>query len=91
MIASLAGDLTEINLKTVYARGIRIIGSTLRSRDPQVKAQILAKLVEEVWPKIESGEIMPFIHQTLPITEAEAAQEILYQGKNVGKVVLTVE
>ena len=91
MIASLAGDLTQVNLKTVYVRGIRIIGSTLRSRAPQVKAEILAKLVRDVWPKIEEGAVMPFIHQILPITEAEAAQEILYRGKNVGKVVLTVE
>lgn len=91
MIASLAGDLTEVNLKTVYVRGIRLIGSTLRSRAPEVKAEILSKLVKEVWPKIENGQIKPFIHQTLPITQAEAAQEILYQGKNVGKVVLTLE
>lgn len=91
MIASLAGDLTEVNLKTVYVRGIRLIGSTLRSRAPEVKAEILAKLVRDVWPKIEEGKIMPFIHQTLPITEAEAAQNLLYGSKNVGKVVLTLE
>lgn len=91
MIASLAGDLTEVNLKTVYVRGIRLIGSTLRSRAPEVKAQILAKLVKDVWPKIEEGKIKPFIHQVLPITEADTAQKILYQGKNVGKVVLTVD
>lgn len=91
MIASLAGDLTEVNLKTVYVRGIRLIGSTLRSRVPEVKAEILAKLVKEIWPKIENGQIMPFIHQTFPIAEAEAAQEILYKGKNVGKVVLTLQ
>ena len=91
MIASLAGDLTEVNLKTVYVRGIRLIGSTLRSRAPEVKAEILAKLVKVVWPKIESGEIKPAIHATLPITEAEQAQEMLYKSKSVGKVILTVE
>ena len=71
-------------------RNVRIIGSTLRSRTPAVKAQILAELVEKVWPKVETGEVKPTIHAVLPITEAEAAQDILYQGKNVGKVVLTV-
>ena len=91
MIASLAGDLTEVNLKTVYVRGIRLIGSTLRSRAPEVKAELLSKLVKEVWPKIENGQIKPCIHQTFPITRAEEAQEILYKGKNVGKVVLTLE
>ncbi|MBQ4160019.1 MAG: NAD(P)H-quinone oxidoreductase [Clostridia bacterium] len=91
MIAALAGQKTEIDLKNIYVRNVRIIGSTLRSRTPAVKAQILAELVENVFPKIESGEVKPTIHAVLPITEAEAAHDILYQGKNVGKVVLTVK
>ena len=90
MIAALAGQKTEIDLKNIYVRNVRIIGSTLRSRTPETKAQILAELVEKVFPKIETGEVKPTIHAVLPITEAEAAHDILYQGKNVGKVVLTV-
>ena len=90
MIAALSGTKTEINLKNIYVRNVRIIGSTLRSRAPEVKAEILAKLVKEVWPKVAAGEIVPTIHKVLPITEAEAAQDILYKGQNVGKVVLTV-
>lgn len=90
MIAALAGQKTEIDLKNIYVRNVRIIGSTLRSRTPAVKAQILRELVERVFPKIESGEVKPTIHAVLPITEAEAAHDILYKGKNVGKVVLTV-
>ena len=69
---------------------MRIVGSTLRSRTPEVKAKILSELVEKVFPKIESGEVKPTIYKTLPITEAEAAHDILYKGQNVGKVVLTV-
>ncbi len=91
MIAALAGTKTEIDLKNIYVRNVRIIGSTLRSRTPQVKAQILAELVEKVWPKVSSGEVKPTIYKVLPITEAEAAHDILYKGQNVGKVVLTVE
>lgn len=91
MIAALAGVKTEIDLKNIYVRNVRIIGSTLRSRAPEVKAQILAELVEKVWPKVANGEVKPTIHAVLPIEQAEAAQDILYQGQNVGKVVLTVE
>lgn len=91
MIAALAGQKTEIDLKNIYVRNVRIIGSTLRSRTPEVKAQILAELREKVFPKIETGEIKPTIHKILPITEAEAAHDILYKGQNVGKVVLTVK
>jgi len=90
MIAALAGPVTQIDLKNIYVRNVRIIGSTLRSRAPEVKAQILASLVREIWPKVASGEVKPTIYKVLPITEAEAAQEILYRGENVGKVVLRV-
>ena len=91
MIAALAGQKTEIDLKNIYVRNVRIIGSTLRSRTPEVKAQILAELVKNVWPKVSTGEVKPTIYKVLPITEAEAAHDILYKGQNVGKVVLTVE
>ena len=90
MIAALAGQKTEIDLKNIYVRNVRIIGSTLRSRTPATKAEILAGIVRDVYPKIEAGLIKPTIHAVLPIQQAEAAHDILYQGKNVGKVVLTV-
>lgn len=90
MIATLAGDLTEVNLKNLYVRNIRLIGSTLRARTPAVKAQILASLVRDVWPKVTSGELRPTIWKVLPITQAEEAHEYLESGKSAGKVVLTV-
>ena len=90
MIAALAGRMTEIDLKNIYVRNVRIIGSTLRSRTPAVKAEILAGIVRDVYPKIEAGMVKPTIYKVLPITEAEAAHDILYRGENVGKVVLTV-
>ena len=90
MIAALAGQKTEIDLKNIYVRNVRIVGSTLRSRTPEVKAQILASLVKDVFPKVSQGLVKPTIYKVLPITEAEAAHDILYRGENVGKVVLKV-
>jgi NADPH2:quinone reductase len=91
MIAALAGQFTEIDLKNIYVRNVRIIGSTLRSRTPAFKAELLAKLVSDVWPKVEEGMMKPSIYKVLPITEAEEAHAILQRGENVGKVVLTVK
>lgn len=90
MIAALAGQKTEIDLKNIYVRNVRIIGSTLRSKAPEVKAQILSELVCNVFPKIEKGLVKPTIYKVLPIEKAEEAHEILMRGENVGKVVLTV-
>lgn len=91
MIAALAGQLTQIDLKNIYVRNVRIIGSTLRSRTPAFKAELLAKLVKDVWPKVEAGMMKPSIYKVLPIQKAEEAHAILQRGENVGKVVLTVK
>lgn len=91
MIATLAGDMTNVDLRNVYVRNIRIIGSTLRSKTPERKADILASMVRDIWPKITEGKIRPTIYKVLPITEAEAGHDLLYAGKSVGKVVLRVK
>ncbi len=90
MIAALAGTATRIDLKNIYVRNVRIIGSTLRSRSPEVKARILSELMEKVWPKVAAGEVKPTIYRILPITDAEEAQSLLYEGKSIGKVVMQV-
>ena len=91
VIAALAGANTTIDLKNIYKKNIRIVGSTLRSRTPEMKAKILANLVNEVWEKVANGEIKPTVYKVLPITEAEEAHDILYRGENIGKVVLKVQ
>ena len=91
MIAALAGQLTEIDLKNIYVRNVRIIGSTLRSRTPEYKAELISKLVKHVWPKVESGELKQSIYRIFPITEAEEAQALMASGAHNGKIVLCVK
>lgn len=91
MIATLAGDIAPVDLKMMYKRATRIIGNTLRARTPAMKAEILASLVRDVWPKVESGEVRATVYKVLPIRRAEEGQALLQEGKSVGKVVLTVE
>ena len=90
VISTLAGIETQVMLRPLLTKGLHLVGSMLRNRSPEFKAYILANLVENVWPKIESGEIKPEIYKVLPIVEADAAHKILERGENVGKVVLSV-
>ena len=76
-------------MRTLFMKNIRLIGSTLRSKPPQFKAQLLADLVRDIWPKVEAGEIRPTIYKVLPMEQAGAAHALLRQGDSVGKVVLT--
>ena len=90
MIATLAGDMTEVNLKTVYVKNIRIIGSTLRSRTPEMKGEILAAVVRDVFPKVSAGLIRPSVFAEFSIEQAEEAQALMSSGKHHGKIVLRV-
>ncbi len=90
MIATLAGDLTTVDMRKLYVRNVRIIGSTLRSKPENFKAEILRRLVKDVWQKVSQGEIRPAVWRVLPITEAEAAHALLSGNKSAGKVVLRV-
>lgn len=90
-IASLAGDISAVDFKNIYVKNIRIIGSTLRSKTPEEKGRLLGELTQKTWKKFESGEIKVKIYKTFPIERADEAQQVLYRGENVGKVVLIVK
>lgn len=91
MIATLAGDFSNIDLKSMYVRRTRLIGTTLRSRTSAQKAQMLERMVREIWPMVESGEVRPTIFKEFPIQQAEEAQALMQSGKHVGKIVLKVK
>jgi NADPH2:quinone reductase len=90
VIATLGGAKSELNMTDFFKRGVKLIGSTLRSRTSAMKADILAGLEKQLWPSFSSGRIKVLIHKTLPITQAEAAHAILQGQENLGKVVLTI-
>lgn len=90
LIATLAGEHSEIPLRALLKRGIRLIGSTLRSRPLAMKARVIDGLHATVWPALATGAVRPVIHAVVPMTDASAAHAILERNENIGKVVLTV-
>lgn len=91
VIATLGGSDATLDMNAFFRRGVRLIGSTLRSRPLAMKARILAELEERFWPMFASGQVKPIIHATLPITQAAQAHDILMRNENLGKVVLVVQ
>ena len=91
VISTLAGIETTVQLRPLLTKGLHLVGSMLRKRTPQFKAWLLGQLVENVWPKIEAGDIRPSVYKVLPMSQAEEAHDILYRSENIGKVVLRIE
>lgn len=89
-IAVQGGPKAEINLLQVFLKRLTITGSTLRARDNAFKAAIAEKMLEQVWPLLESGEIRPIIDTVLPLAEAARAHALLESSQHIGKIILTV-
>ena len=90
LIATLSGTETTVPLRALLTKGLHLVGSTLRSRDPSFKAKLLAELTERVWPMLSDGRLKPCIYKVFPITEADQAQAVLRHGGHNGKVILKV-
>lgn len=91
VISTLAGIETNIKLRPLLTKGLHLVGSMLRNRTNQMKAEILNGLVETMWEHLENGTIKPSIYKVLPMEEVNEAQAILERFENTGKVVLKVK
>ncbi|MGE9292963.1 MAG: NAD(P)H-quinone oxidoreductase, partial [Puniceicoccales bacterium] len=67
IIATLGAASSELNMLDFFKRGVKLIGSTLRSRSSEMKADILKGLEDQLWPGFSSGAIKVLIHETLPM------------------------
>ncbi|NUQ00037.1 MAG: zinc-binding dehydrogenase, partial [Armatimonadetes bacterium] len=90
VIATLGGSRAELDINQFFRRGLRLIGSTLRSRSAAQKEAILAGLERLLWDDLATGRVRPVIDRVLPMAAAEEAHEVLERRENLGKVVLTL-
>jgi len=90
IIALLGGAKAALDLAQLLRRRLTVTGSTLRPRSREFKAAIVAKLVQKVWPLLESGKIKPVIYQTFPLEQAVQAHLLMESSQHVGKIMLQV-
>lgn len=84
-----AGIKAELNLLALMSVRGRILGSTLRSRPLEEKAQTARGLEHEVLPLVARGLLDVPVDATFPAEEARAAYDHFKAGGKFGKVVLT--
>lgn len=91
MIGLMGGRKAELDLAGLLAKRIQLIGSTLRSRDADYKAGLLAEMEENVWPMFAEGKLSPRLEQCFPIGDAEAAFAALASNTVSGKLALVID
>ena len=89
-ISAAGGATVELPIMKLMAKRAAVMGSTLRPRDADEKARIVAAAEKLAWPWVEKGLVRPPVDRTFPLEEAAAAHAWLEGGAHVGKVILIV-
>ncbi|NEW28763.1 NAD(P)H-quinone oxidoreductase [Nocardia cyriacigeorgica] len=87
------GAVAEVNLGILLSKRGSIHVTNLRrrpERGPGSKAEIIAALRRELWPRIAEGAVRPVVSAEIPISEVADAHPLLDSAQTVGKVLLTV-
>lgn len=93
IIGMQGGVKGELNIGKLVGKRLQVIGTALRARPvggPHGKGDIVAAVVESVWPMIAAGRVRPVIGARFPLAQAEEAHRALAAGEVSGKILLTV-
>jgi len=79
IVGNTSGPQTEIDIRYLFAKQISLIGSTMGSRED------FRMITALLWV----GKIKPVIDRVMPLSEGKKAYQIMEEGRQFGKIVLT--
>jgi NADPH2:quinone reductase len=89
-ISTAGGTAATLDLRVMIQRRASIMGSQLRSRSVEQKAEIARKLLQDVWPRLPVRDpVRPVVDSVFKMEDAAAAHRRLEGSLHVGKIVLT--
>jgi len=89
-IATQGGSTGEIDLSMLLHKRATVLGSSLRPRTAEQKAEIARGLRERIWPLLpERRAIVPVVDATYAFEHADQAHARLEARQNIGTIVLT--
>ena len=91
LIGLMGGRKAELDLALVLGKRIQLLGSTLRTRDDQFKADLLSDLNQQVWPLFSEGRLSPQLARAYPMEEAQQAYAELASNQVSGKLVVVID
>lgn len=90
IIGLIGGAKSEINLAALLLKRLHVIGSTLRTRSVESKAEIVAAFTHQFGGAIAAGRVKPIVDRVFPLAQAADAHRLVQASEHFGKVVLSV-
>lgn len=88
VIGNQSGAKSTIDVGLLIGKWASIRGTTLRARPAAEKAAIIASVLANVWPLVESGQVVPVVDRLMPLEEAGHAHERMESSAHIGKLLL---
>jgi putative PIG3 family NAD(P)H quinone oxidoreductase len=88
-VGTMAGAKSEIDLGLIMRKRAAIIGTMLRGRSIEEKAEATRLFASSVLPLVSRGAIRPVIDRVYPVDEIREAHERMESNASFGKIVLT--
>jgi NADPH2:quinone reductase len=88
-VGTMAGAKSEIDLGLLLRKRAIIIGTMLRGRSIEEKAEGTRLFASSVLPLVSRGAIRPVIDRVYPVDEIRDAHERMESNESFGKIVLT--
>ena len=90
LIGLMGGAQAELNLASLLTRRIQIIGSTLRARPVEEKAELTEAFSRRFGDALARGRVRPVLDRVLPLGQVAEAHRVMKASQHFGKIVLQV-
>ena len=90
LVGTTAGANAPLDFGIVMRKRLKIIGTVLRSRSTEEKAEATLRFRQHVLPLLSRGVVRPVVDSVYPLEEVRRAHERLESNESFGKVVLMV-
>jgi putative PIG3 family NAD(P)H quinone oxidoreductase len=88
VVGLVGGARVDLDLGLLLRKRLQVIGTTMRGRSLEEKAEVMERFRREVLPLLEAGRVKPVIDRVFPLEEARAAHERMEANRNIGKIIL---
>ena len=90
-VGTTSGSRAEIDYSIAMSKRLRIMGTALRTRSLEEKANATRLFTQHVVPLLAVGAVRPVIDRVFQMEEVRAAHERIESNESFGKVVLLIE
>ncbi|TDV59722.1 NAD(P)H-quinone oxidoreductase [Pseudomonas sp. LP_7_YM] len=91
MIGLQSGREASIHLGKMMSKRATLHTTSLRDRSVAAKQAIVAGVLQNIWPHLNSGRMHPVIDRVFALSDVAAAHAYMETGNHVGKIVLDVK